>query len=596
MINEKIKNFIENYICDTKLKSAIMLNGPWGSGKSYYITNTLMPYLKEQCEYDVVKVSVYGLKDISELTKQIYYEVRIGKLKKKNEVLSSGKIIIKGILSGIASFFNVDPKISNNDLEKLYSSINLKNKLIIIEDLERTDIDIVKLLGFINNLTELDDAKVLLVANENEITKPKVVLNQKTNKFEQTYSEKAEEYLRVKEKTVSDTILFNLDFNEAIDSIVEMFKSEHLTKLFADKSFKEKVYKIIKSSQHENLRTVIFTLQKSIDIFKFIKPEDMDETISKKIVLTLFDICISLKKGNLEKTDLDIISKIDKEYKNTSSYFICEYILYQKIDTNSVNAGIEDLKNEEKLLSKNAYDEDIQAIQCYAHLDDKELLDSVNSIILKLENNSLSFYNYGTLASYIIFLSSFLDFDLEKIKRLMIKNIKTCKNPEEARYWFSGGVQQLTEGKVNEYIALKQEILNELNSKNKFNMEAEINKTIKTSKEFSDFCYSNKDKFINEHKFFGYIDVDNFVSVIEESKPDDITNYRYTFSDIYGFSNIYEFYKDDIPNLIKCIDKLKSLNKMDFSKTKTLVFDWLVEDLEKYAARLGFTKEIPIKE
>ena len=66
-------------------------------------------------------------------------------------------------------------------------------------------------------------------------------------------SEKAEEYLRVKEKTVSDTILFNLNFNDAIDSIVEMFKSEHLTKLVADKSFKEKVYKVIKSSQHEKI-------------------------------------------------------------------------------------------------------------------------------------------------------------------------------------------------------------------------------------------------------------------------------------------------------------------------------------------------------
>ena len=270
MTEDKICMFVKNYICDTKLKSAIMLNGPWGVGKSYYISNTLMPYLKEQCNYDVVKVSVYGLKDISELTKQIYYEVRIGKFKKKNEVLSSGKIIIKGILSGIASFFNVDPKISNNDLEKLYSSINLKNKLIIIEDLERTDIDMVKLLGFINNLTELDDAKVLLVANENEITKPKIIYNQKTKKFEQTYSEKAEDYLHIKEKTVSDTILFNLDFNNSIDSIVKMFDNNGLPKLFSDNKFKEEIFNKIKSSQHENLRTVIFALQKSVDIFKYV--------------------------------------------------------------------------------------------------------------------------------------------------------------------------------------------------------------------------------------------------------------------------------------------------------------------------------------
>lgn len=594
MINEELKKFIENYICDTRLKSAIMLNGPWGSGKSYYISNTLMPYLKEQCNYDVIKVSVYGLKDISELTKQIYYEVRIGKFKKKNEVLSSGKIIIKGILSGIASFFNVDPKISNNDLEKLYSSINLKNKLIIIEDLERTDIDMVKLLGFINNLTELDDAKVLLVANENEITKPKIIYNQETKKFEQTYSEKAEEYLHIKEKTVSDTILYNLDFNNSIDSIVKMFDNNDLTKLFSDNNFKEKIFKKIKSSQHENLRTVIFALQKSVDIFKYVT-EDVDDVVLKKIISVLFDICISLKKGKLEKTDLDIVSKIDKEYKDTSTYFICKYILFQKIDRESVRIGVEDLKNEEKL-STNTYDEDIQNIQDFSCSDDEELLNSINSITTKLENDSLSHYYYGRLSSYIIFLSSFLNFDIEKIKQLMIKNVKECENIGDVRCWFSNGIEQLTEEKNNEYIALKQEILNEFNAKKKSNLVIELNNIIGTSNEFNDFCYLNKDKFLTERKFFGYINIDNFVNIIKKSNPVDITNYRYAFSAIYDFYNIYEYYKDDIPNLVNCINQLCSLNKTKFSKTKSLILSWLIEDLEKYASKLGYIKEIPIKE
>lgn len=268
MTNEELKDFIINYIENNKLKSAIMINGPWGSGKSYYIDNTLIPYLKKNNDYDIVKVSVYGLKEISELTRQIYYEIRIGKLRNKKEVISGGKILIKGILSGIASFFNIDHKISDNDLQKLYSSVNLKNKLIVIEDLERTDIDLVKLLGFINNLTELDGAKVLLVANESEIVKPKITMNPETKKFEQHYSEKAEEYLHIKEKTVSDTLLFNLDFDSSINGIVAMFDNFCLTKIFEDCEFKEQVFKKIRSSQHENLRTVIFAFQKFVDIIK----------------------------------------------------------------------------------------------------------------------------------------------------------------------------------------------------------------------------------------------------------------------------------------------------------------------------------------
>ena len=42
---------------------------------------------------------------------------------------------------------------------------------------------------------------------------------------------------------------------------------------------------------------------------------------------------------------------------------ICKYILFQIIDKESVRAGVEDLKNEEKLSTQNTYDEDVQNIQ-----------------------------------------------------------------------------------------------------------------------------------------------------------------------------------------------------------------------------------------
>lgn len=60
---------------------------------------------------------------------------------------------------------------SDKDLEKLYTSINLNDKLIVLEDLERSGIDIIEIMGYVNNLVEQDGVKVLLVANENEIIK-----------------------------------------------------------------------------------------------------------------------------------------------------------------------------------------------------------------------------------------------------------------------------------------------------------------------------------------------------------------------------------------------------------------------------------------
>ncbi len=591
MMEDKICNFIKNYIGDIKLKGAIMINGPWGSGKSYYINNTLLPYLRKQCNCNAIKVSVYGLKDISELIKQIYFETKLSnrkipKNKPSKEAVSGGKIILKGLFSGITSFFNIDLKINDKDLNKLYSSIDLSNKLIVIEDLERTAIDMAELLGYINNLTELGNAKVLLVANENEITTQNVMFNKENQNNEQIYSESAKEYLHIKEKTVSDTIFFELNLDESMDNIIRMFNNDQLTKSFLDNEFKKEVFMKIRSSKHENLRTVIFTFQKCIDIFGLIKKENIDKSIIKKVILNLFDICISLKKGELEKNDLDIISRLDKKYKNTSLYFICEYILYQKIDKETVNNGIICLKKEEELLSKNKYDDDVEIIRSFTFSDDVELLQSINSITSKLENNSLNFFNYDILLYYIILLSDFLDFDLKKMEQLIIKNIKECDEICDNIYLFSYDVSMFTEEKQNEYYSLREEIFNELNKKKKTNAKFNFNNIIEDSKKFSEFCFSNNNEFLKEHIFFGYIDVNKFVKIIVNSRPKDITNYRSAFKGIYNFSNIYDYYKDDIGNLVACIDKLKTLDKKQFSNTKNLILKWLIDDLEEYVINL----------
>lgn len=66
------------------------------------------------------------------------------------------------------SFFGIDLSHSDEDMQKLFESIDLSGKLIILEDLERSGIDILEVLGYVNNLVEQDGVKVLLVANEEE--------------------------------------------------------------------------------------------------------------------------------------------------------------------------------------------------------------------------------------------------------------------------------------------------------------------------------------------------------------------------------------------------------------------------------------------
>ena len=167
-MDSKYTEFIENYLINDKTKSAIMLIGGWGTGKSYYIQNVLKPYLNDKRAKSCITVSLYGLNELKEISKSIYLEIKARHSANNSEKGNIAKIAAKTILKGVTSYFGVDLSSNADDLQKLYDSVDLSDKLIILEDLERTNIPIKDVLGYVNNLVEQDDAKVLLVANEKE--------------------------------------------------------------------------------------------------------------------------------------------------------------------------------------------------------------------------------------------------------------------------------------------------------------------------------------------------------------------------------------------------------------------------------------------
>ena len=97
-----------------------------------------------------------------------------------NTIVGGGKTILKGV----TSYFGVDISSNDRSLQKIYESIDLTDKLIILEDIERSNIDILSLMGYINNLVEQDGVRVMLVANEDEIIK-KVPVEAETKEQEE---------------------------------------------------------------------------------------------------------------------------------------------------------------------------------------------------------------------------------------------------------------------------------------------------------------------------------------------------------------------------------------------------------------------------
>ena len=170
--------YIKHYLEEDEKHTAIMLFRSWGSGKTYYVEKILTPFLQKEKKNGCIVISLYGLETLSDISKSIYMELRMKALDKDSEVLATGKLIAKTIAKGAAGIFGIDMNMSEDDLQKMYSSVDLSKKLLVFEDVERSNIEITKLLGYVNNLVERDGVKVLLVANENEI------LNKAPEKFD----------------------------------------------------------------------------------------------------------------------------------------------------------------------------------------------------------------------------------------------------------------------------------------------------------------------------------------------------------------------------------------------------------------------------
>ncbi|PGH90735.1 hypothetical protein CN900_17420 [Bacillus anthracis] len=274
-----IVDSILDYIDRDKTNHAILLNGKWGSGKTYFWENVLKEKIEAKekqnkgiwgfkKEVDVKKrnaiyVSLYGVNSIEEINKKIF----LGKWEKLQRITESK---IGGGVSEIAkamlgSVKNMElPYIKGIEVPDIDFGqfLNFTNTVLCFDDLERASIDINEILGYINNFVEHDGVKVILIANENEIeaklndknfelkmlttcfytdmedksnsnakSNSNSNANSNVNKEEITKNElitrnlkdlfqKKNEYKRIKEKLIGKTLTLQLDEKVLIEEIV----------------------------------------------------------------------------------------------------------------------------------------------------------------------------------------------------------------------------------------------------------------------------------------------------------------------------------------------------------------------------------------
>lgn len=568
--------FIKNYIENDKTGRAIMLTSDWGTGKSYYINNNLKSFLKSNDggNHDCVIVSLYGLTDISDISKSIYFQLRtIGKsndTEVKNTGKTVAKIVGKTILNGLVNKIGFDiGSIDDSDLQKVYESIDLSHKLIVFEDFERSGIDKIELLGYINNLCEQDGVKVLIVMNESEIIKTEEIVNE-DKKTIKIYTDATLLYLKAKEKTIGDTIHFICDYNAAIKSIVDLFDDSDLSH-FSECNISKDIALLYHSScLYKNLRTFMQTCQKASDIFRFMRDKRIivNDEIKDVIFYGLMGFINRIVKGNIP--DFPSNQYLSAELGFSNNYplfkFCYDYVIWQILDENEIRTSKRNYTN--YFLNgkwSRGKDSDLLVIKNYYEYSEADVIVSIENIRQKLIRNEIPCYDYGILINYLVLIKYEvgIDFAISDIEEHSLKNLKSKGNVIRYDDLFSISAKLVDENAIRDFNDYKDNAFKAL-QENK--LSEEFSYRIEEIDSICDKIDKLSPEQLKINGFAKNINVNKFINLIKRCSAKYIHKIRLSFLHLYNQNNKEQINIDDVvalKNIYECINELKSYEQFD---------------------------------
>lgn len=224
--NKELTTYLDEYLKMDKPQFAVMISGKWGCGKTYYIEKRIEEWAKTKERTDsesvVLKpiyVSVNGLNSVSTIVRKIKTALHPILYSKGAKV---AKKIAFGVMSiAVKSNIDIDGDGTGEELGNLLDAEGILeifmsdsaavkgNKVLVLDDIERSKIPLDELFGFVNGIVEHSNSKVILVCDENKL----IEVAKKENL--------AVEYKDFKEKLVGQTFLLEADYADITREFID---------------------------------------------------------------------------------------------------------------------------------------------------------------------------------------------------------------------------------------------------------------------------------------------------------------------------------------------------------------------------------------
>ena len=471
--------------------------------------------------YTTIYMSLYGISNLEDISKKIFIETtqlmdkNLRRYMEANEQTTIPEYAKTGI--DMANFFGVTQSGNKVDYAEFFST---DDKVLCFDDLERANVDVIDILGYINNFVEHDHIKTIIICNEKELSTKLKSSNLEMKTFIATYLldkqnelndvdkpivekiqkkienvfDKANDYERIKEKLIGETFEYAPKFDYIINGILMRYESNtdliHFLREntgFIISTFKrsgtrnlrilkhalndfKKIYEMVKKSYPNTSNKVmqtmlIFTIAISFEIKagkvtkdKFMNIKDNEEY---KSILVSSRILLDNRQFYIKEFDSNYYYNFKSEYRFFK--FIEYYVRTRIFDMKIFKENMETIRNTIDIENLPAYKRLL--IEEYWKISDDEFDKVVSDILEDVKQGNLRLIDNVKIYAYFSYFSkkNLIDYDLKTIKNVFFNGMNLASLKSE---YCANVDEELGKIAINEVAEDMDDILKHFNNLN----------------------------------------------------------------------------------------------------------------------------------
>ncbi len=629
----EIIKLIADYLEEITYSYAIMIDGGWGSGKTYFVNKKLIPELEKK-EKKAIYISLYGLKDAEEISKELFStiaEKRIGK--KLAPAFNTGFKMVSEIIGN-----KIGSETANNaNLTDVFSPfLDYSKYFFVFDDLERCSMPINDVLGYINHFVEQNESKVVIIANQEEINsvelqnnlewkyflaiqdsinwptkeeKMSFIINANNNNKNKALPLNLEElrvrnkylfddnalYKKIKEKLVGKTIYYQPNLEEIIPVIFNVHSYNNGIEA-KENFYINTILDSFNKEKYGNLRTLQFALHffskvvMTLDSNKQVLHDDIYHEVMQEVIRSIIKVSINHKRGEpnykwSEDSEYGLISNQMWNYY-ISFRFVHDFIYFSEFNNERIQMILSKYIRE-KHQEVAMLNDPINKLRYYFEMEDEEIETEIKRLYENLKSNEYDSDSYRLLISLLYVLKG-IDIQpvpISKFINIIKSNIVAGKS-----------IRTFEEPLISDISPCYDEYVVCLNELYSLQDSCTYNKTIKSinaifelkdgwGNAFYEYYEENRNDILQSKEFFSQIDIDRLREKIYEAPVKELSDFRRGINTIYSFSNLKDYFENDIHNLLELkkllqIGDFKGKSKKNNINSLIIIVNSILEKLE----------------